>query len=278
VALAPVVGLVPLGYADMADRYSYIPSAFLWLGVAVGWRHLRPFLPPANRRAVARFVAVGVCCYGALFAVISLFHMQAWQNIRALHSMAALHEPANVFSLAQLGDIQLEQGSFRDALRTSARLLDGKRSWMTEEAWRRTRAQGHYVRGYALFRLGRPTDALEAFEQVAPHLDRTVFHEPTNNSAVYAMMAEAYLDVGFRDEALACYEAICRRLPEDSFEHAFYSGVMAYHSGEYALGIAHLTRAGDLCPDRAEVRAQVQANLVRCRQALAQHLGRPAPE
>jgi pentatricopeptide repeat protein len=262
VTLSPVSGLVPLGYVDMSDRYSYIPSAFLWLLAGFLFQLVAErfdWVPRLTRVAVVMVLAAG----GA-FMLESASYARLWQDIGTLTEAACRREPANVFALGQFGDIALDRGNLEDALLVGGRLAAAQRTWMTPEARQRALRRGLYLQGFALYGLGRPADALAAFEVIAPTLESTVYHQPTNNAAIWAMMADCYLRKGQVEQAIACYDSILERVREGSFEDHFYRGLRAVHKGDFAEGAAQFEQALVLRPDHAVARS----NLAECRRRL----------
>jgi tetratricopeptide (TPR) repeat protein len=261
-ALAPVSGLVPLGFVDLSDRYSCIPSACLWVLGAAGLQGValasaRADAAPAWRR-VHRLCLLAAVALALGYAAVSLVYSRLWRDLETLARAACSREPANVFALGLLGDILLDTNQFEEALVTGGRLAAADRGWMTPAARRRALARGLYLQGFALFRLGQLDDSRRAFEAIAADLGTTVFHEPTNNTAIYAMMAEAYLQQGHPAKALACYDAILKRVTAGSFEQAFYRGVRELQAGDLPAARSHFLEAERLRPGNPLVRSHLE--------------------
>jgi tetratricopeptide (TPR) repeat protein len=247
-ALAPVSGIVPLGFVDLSDRYGYIPSTFLWALAAAAVPTLLQPVGAAVRARVRRLCLAAAVTLAGAYAAQSLAAARAWRDIETLHRTACERDPANVFALGQLGGILLEAESFEEALAIGGRLAASAPAWMTPAARERALARGLYLQGFALFRLGQIEGAMQAFEALAPRLESTVFHEPTNNAAVYAMMAEGYLQQGAPSRARACYTAILGRVPAGGFEWHFYSAMLSLQTGDAAAARAHLLAADGIKP------------------------------
>lgn len=257
-ALGPVSGIVPLGHVDMSDRYGYIPSVFLWTLAAAGLQAASRGQGAVLGRLWRRLCLPALGLLAAGYAATSLLYSRLWQDIETLTRAACQREPANVFALGQLGDILLDVGGFDEALVIGGRLAAADHPWMTPAARRRALARGLYLQGFALFRLGQTEEALRAFETIAPHLETTVFHEPTNNTAIYAMMAEAYRQRGDQAGAGRCYDALLRRVPDTSFEWHFYKGVRSLCAGESAEAGVQFLAAERLRPGNPLVRQNLE--------------------
>lgn len=261
-ALAPVVGIMPLGYTDMSDRYSYIPSMFLWLAIAVLVERLRTgqilsthgWLPRNRQRLLAcgwGVFAIAFMCYARIYA-------RAWSDIRILNQLACLREPANVFALKQLGDIELDAGHFPEAMTLGERLLNARRSWMTEGRREDTLAKGLYLCGFSLFQMEQFDEALDMLIQLRPYLPRVMLHAPTRNAAIWGMLADLYQRKGNPTEAVACYDAILRTVSADSYEGQFYLGIRAQINGDREQALEHFKRAAALRPGNPTILAKVR--------------------
>lgn len=257
-ALAPVSGLVPLGYVDMSDRYGYIPSAFLWALVASALQAVLANRPPAGRRPWHRLCLPAVTALAVGYAATSLLYSRLWRDIETLTRSACRREPANVFALGQLGDILVDRGAFDEVLVLGGRLAAADHAWMTAAARQNALARGLYFQGFALYNLGKPEEALRIFEAIAPQLETAVFHEPTGNAVIYAMMAEAYLQRGDQAKALDCYDAILKRAAAGSFEWHFYSGVRGLVAEVPQEAGAHFLEAERLKPGHPVVRRNLE--------------------
>lgn len=265
-ALAPVSGIVPLGFTDFSDRYSYIPSAFLWMLVGLGITAL--LHQPSTAAKISRlrgFLAFVACVAVLASALHTTAYATAWRDIHTLHATSCAVKPANVFSLGQLGDIELENGEFMRVGAIGQRLLRADRTWMTSEARERAQNKGRYLVGIAAHSAGDTTAALEHLEPIIPLLDTTIFHIPTNNVAVWGVLADCYLRTGQMDKALAAYDSIVQRVPTGDYQAPFYRGVKAQVLDQPAEALRYFRQAASLRPDIP----LIQINIQRCQAALA---------
>lgn len=108
--LLPVVGLKPAGAVLMADRFTYVPLAGLF--IALAWGLDAGFRAPAARRAAA----AGAGLLMLLLAV--LCHRQAghWRDSEALFRHALAVAPDNPLALNNLGATLRQAGRTDEAL------------------------------------------------------------------------------------------------------------------------------------------------------------------
>ena len=97
-----------------------------------------------------------------------------------------------------------------------------------------------------------------AFEAIEPMLRTSIFHQPTNNVVIYAMMAELYVRRGNASRAIACYDAILDRVAPESFEAAFYQGVRCVQTGEREAALRAFLLADRRRPGHAAVRRNIE--------------------
>ena len=203
VSLVPVIGLIQLGSARMADRYSYVPLVGLF--VAITWlaAELGPVATPHRRRVLA---ACGAIVLAAL-ALAAAHQTASWRDTRTVfdHAIAAGHpsytahynlgsllgrtgevdaaiahleaaialEPEAADAYTNLGNCFLVKGDLARALEflTEAATLDPRQ------------VSARMSLGITLERLGRDAEAIASFEAA-----RAI--EP-GNQAIQATLATA---------------------------------------------------------------------------------------
>lgn len=106
--LVPVIGLVQVGRASMADRYTYVPLIGVFIAVVFGlrdlWRHLR-----------LRFISLGVLTGSALAACLVLTEHQLtfWRDDETLFGHVVAVTDNNVIALINYG-VALEKLGHED--------------------------------------------------------------------------------------------------------------------------------------------------------------------
>ena len=109
--LFPVIGLVQIGGAWRADRYTYFAFAGLFVAVAWGAAALVARLPRA--RPLAPLLAAALLAAWTLASERQLAH---WRNTRTLFEHALAVDPANAMAHASLGRFAEREGRYADAL------------------------------------------------------------------------------------------------------------------------------------------------------------------
>ena len=158
--LVPVIGVVPVGFQGIADRYLYVPMIGLLLAVAWTIREL------AGSRA-GRWIAVGLAAAGLTAeAVVTRRQISHWENSEALFRRAVTVTRNNFVMHYNLGRQLLLQerldealGQFREAIRIRPDYF---------------LAQNNV--GWTLMLQGRNEEAL-------PHLQESLRLEPSNAQA-----------------------------------------------------------------------------------------------
>ncbi len=106
--LAPVIGLVQIGSAGMADRYLYVPS--IGLTFIIAWS-----LPEAWLRShpgTARAVAVSII---ALLLILACHEVSYYRDTETLFRRAMAVTEDNFMACEKLGEIHMERGELEEA-------------------------------------------------------------------------------------------------------------------------------------------------------------------
>ena len=171
-ALAPVSGIFQLGSIDWADRYSYIPSAFIWFGVGMlisVWLRQKP-----AKQIQHLLVAFGVL-YCVYLAVIAQLHIPAWQSYPAVLEAACDQEPANYMALAHYGALNFRKGDYDGAIALSDRTLNRRPGWLYPRETDAMLNNAHYVKGISLYLLGRKHEAAKELNSIRNKMTRNSF-------------------------------------------------------------------------------------------------------
>ena len=121
IALLPVVGIVPFSFSEQADRWSYIPSAFVWFSIAL---ILTKTLYNKGMRFVSKrlFFFSVLAIYASILAFSNYQYQKIWKSRYTIFSYAADNIPVNTMALKYLGDLGLEQGNYEMALAAANQL------------------------------------------------------------------------------------------------------------------------------------------------------------
>ena len=109
--MAPVSGLVKLGFIDRADRYSYIPSAFIWLGIALLIMSFTSSKSARNKKYIAMALFFIVLVYG----YINIEYQKNWENLGILMEKACSYSNPSPLALRMLADDKLEKNDYKSA-------------------------------------------------------------------------------------------------------------------------------------------------------------------
>lgn len=189
-ALLPVLQLVPVGSAVAADRYTYLPSAGLFLLAAAAFFRLR-----GRAEAAASRLPLLLLYPAAFFALFTLgllgwARARLWNNSLALWNDAFSKYPSSVFVLRNRGVSLLDAGRYAEALEDFSRAVALYPGY----------AENWDERGSALFLLGRYDDGVQAYTK-ALELDPALPGARSNRS-------QAYKALGRKEAAAADFAAL----------------------------------------------------------------------
>ena len=217
--LVPVIGLVQVGRAAMADRYSYVPLIGVFIAVVYGVQTLavRFRFKPAALSLVA-----GLALAGCLFSTER--QLGYWRDDESLFGHAVAVTQNNATAHINLG-VALEQQGRRDEALTNyqAALRIDPDS-----------VEAHNDLANFLDAMGKPDEALVHYREALR----------LNPKAPLAHMnlGSLLLELGQFDEAMAQYHEAARLAPEDSRPH-YLMGKAQLRQGRSAGAVAHFRDA-----------------------------------
>jgi Flp pilus assembly protein TadD len=150
--LVPVIGLVQVGGAALADRYSYLPLVGLFIAVTFAALGLaaRLKIPPAALAGISIFILV------ACMATTEI-QLRYWRNSLTLFQHA----------LAVTTDNDITRNDLGVALEQNGQLAEAAEQYRAATRIEPNRYLGFHNLANVLDRLGQPTDALVAHRQAA---------------------------------------------------------------------------------------------------------------
>ncbi|HTY86730.1 MAG TPA: tetratricopeptide repeat protein, partial [Candidatus Acidoferrum sp.] len=263
--LVPVIGLVQVGQAAMADRYTYFPSIGLFIAVAFAGRDgARRFQFSPRILAVPAAMVLAGC------VLLAEKQLHYWRNDEALFTRAVKVTGDNEPTHLCLGQVYALNGrtaeaavEYRMALKLNPRRVKTynslalllARSGQTNEALAELQqaaqrfpadAATHDSLANLLADAGRTDEALAEF-QMAVRLDQA---QPLYRNNLGAFLAER----GRLDEALGHYAEAARLDPAD-WRAPYLTGKAMLKAGRDAEAITAFRRARQNAPDNPQIMA-----------------------
>jgi len=259
--LVPVIGLVQVGGASHADRYTYVPLIGIFLAAAWGSAELLSRHP-------WRRVALGAAGGAAVLGLAAASYHQAgyWRDSVTLFSRAIAVTEKNWMAWTNLGVALEETGRsedavarYREALRidpefaqawydlgvSTARLgRDREAIGYYREALRRAPdlAEAWYNLGVLTEKLGQPREAMDSY--------REALRSDPGFARAWYNLGLAHGRAGEIQEAIDCLGQAVRNDP--SYVDAWYNlGIAHARSGRPGDAVAYFREALRLAPDSA---------------------------
>ena len=275
--LVPVIGLVQVGAASHADRYTYLPAVGLWIMVAWGAAELAERWP----RAKPAIAGLGAASCAACLCV-TWFQVQYWENSIALFSHALQVTSGNYVAYNNLGSAlknegQIDEaiadferaveirGGFTDALinlgdayQAQGRFEEGARYSSAALSINPASVEAHVNLGTALGALGRAAEAEAQFRQA-------VQLRPDDPKA-HNDLGLALASQGKAGEALEEFTAAVRLDPEYA-NAQFNLGAALANSGRLQEAVAHFSEALRIQPDFRRARESLESVTARLRES-----------
>jgi protein O-mannosyl-transferase len=259
VTLLPVIGLVQIGDAAMADRYTYIPLIGPFIALVWAAHDLSARLP-------YRRIALSVLAAAVLSACMVLTFIQVgqWQNTVSLFAQGLKTTPGSYRIYNMLGEWYMKEGRPEEALARFEKAVE----------LNPLSSSALYKIGKILLSQGRTEEAMERFSKIASPADYFArsqyelgsiylsrgdadkaidyFERGIRTGKLYpqlcARMADALLMKGRLDEALQYTLRALERQADDAKLH-YNAGNLLIGKGRVSEAIAHFREAVRLSPD-----------------------------
>ncbi len=264
--LIPVIGIVAVGQAALADRYTYL--SLIGLTICVAW----PAAEVASRGRSAR-IGVGVVAALWLAALVPLTRAQVrtWRDSTSLFEHALAVTERNHVAHINLAVVALNarewdpaETHLREALRFAPRsaLARGALGEALRGQQRPARALRHFraalerqpdstrwLEGLAaaLIDLGRSEEAVAVLRGAL---------EKRSSAQLHSNLGLALLNAGDHSKAIDHFEEALRRKPGLAEAHANL-GVALLETGRLEASIEHLERSLEITPDLAVIRGHL---------------------
>ncbi|HEY5999605.1 MAG TPA: tetratricopeptide repeat protein [bacterium] len=225
--LAPVLGLVQVGYQAHADRYTYLPQIGLTVAAVWGAATL------AGRWRVRRLAPAAGAATIAALATIATTQAGLWRDGETIfrHTLAVTRD--NWLVRGNLGFLLFSQGRYAEAepeLREAVRINPAFSS-----------AQNNL--GNVLALTGRAAEAIPAF--------RAAIAADPRNAQASANLGNALAEVGRLDEAAEAYRAAIRLDPAGAVARVNLGAILA-NAGRLPEAEALFRETTRLRPDSSE--------------------------
>jgi len=220
--LIPVIGLVQVGEQAMADRYTYLPS----IGIAIGLAWGIPLLFPREDMRKKILFPAGIAVL-IILAVLTWQQCGYWKNSIELFNHALQVTKNNNYAHESIGSVLLDEGKNEAAIEHYNEALRIKSD----------NAYIHFNRGLAFFRLGQPQRAIEDYNEAI--LLKPDFTDAYNNRGT------SYAKLGQYQNAIEDYNKAIYL--NHNYADAYESRAVIYlNQQNYQLGCPDAQKACEL--------------------------------
>ncbi len=254
-AMAPVAGFFQLGHADYADRYTYIPSAFLWFGAVWAFQSMISARSVFSEKVklTVFFILLGYLCW---LIVLSVLGTNIWKDYESIISYSCSPEYVNDMALCSQGVNALKANRYNEAMLVAERLKKYNYNWMNEARRRELKIMALYLEGQICYDFKKYPRAYVCFATAYPLFKDTQVRRRGIFETIASKLYELNMMRGKPKEAMIClksYLMACKG-PQKNFKFYFYSGVMAMMQKNYAAAVTAYKKALELQPDDEALR------------------------
>ena len=227
--LVPVIGLVQVGGAALADRYTYLPSIGVFLAVAFSVRDLA-----ARFRIPKIVITVAAAAILAGCLILTENQLPCWRDSQTLFAHAAAVTEDNDVAHTNLGVALEQQGKWDEALA----------EYRKAERLAPERYQVHNNLGNLLANMGKSKEALAEYQE-ALRID-------SNDAAPHNNLGTLLVDLGRYTEAMEQYTE-AERLDSNDWHAPYLMGKAQLKQGRDLEAIPYFRQAVRNDPNNLQV-------------------------
>jgi tetratricopeptide (TPR) repeat protein len=230
--LLPVLQIIPVGNAMVADRYSYIPGVGICFLVASFFLFVKDKF--RTRKSLQMALSAGMGLLIIIFCCLSFNRCSVWKD-----SLTLWNDVVSKYSVDAAyyfrGLAYAEQGNYPMAISDYNQAIEKNHEY----------ALALDARGTALFNVGQYDKALEDYSEAIRIIPK--------NAISYANRGTLYSQKGDFQKAIADYSEAIKIYPNGAFA-SFCNRGMAYgHLGDYNNAIDDFSQAINLNPGYGQV-------------------------
>ena len=229
--LVPVIGLVQVGSAAMADRYTYFPMVGVLIAIAYGARDLVRRRPGCRTAVGAAGVAAPLLC-----VLLTERQLHYWRDSESLFAHTLAVTENNAYAMNNYGVTQELAGRKEAAL-----------------AWYRKAVQIDPGNVQAQYNLGNVLDKLGQPEAARRELLKAVDLDP-GQAYLHNTLGTVLVELGRFDEAARQFAEAQRLDPTDAWV-PFETGMLYLKQGREAEAVDQFRLALRLDPDNFQILA-----------------------
>jgi tetratricopeptide (TPR) repeat protein len=221
VNIFPVLQLLPVGNAIMADRYSYVPSIGVFVLAGIALRNTEKSKMPMQ---------VAFIAYGAVLGILTVQRCGVWRNSVTLWEDTVKKHPTADIAWSNLGSARNNEGKYEEAIRNYDQAIRVNPVY----------ADAYAKRGMTKRNAGDYGGALQ-------DLDKSIALKP-GSAFAHAARGSALMYLNRFDEANAAFSQALRLEPKSPDAYAG-RGIVKARLGDVAGALADLNASLRLQPD-----------------------------
>ena len=251
-ALLPMAGFKVIGNAEFADRYSYYPSIFIWIGMAAVLEYY------SKRQFILKFT---FWAYGSLIAVLGICYLHTWQTEDSFIT-AALGDGvnANPAVLRMAAWSSFEKKEYNAALNFAYQAAENTRNAVERDA-----SKLHILafEGMCELALGNP-GGLKKIDAAITHSLWGILRtsDRSFSEKVLLVSADAHLSRNTPEDerfAVGIFNVLgCITGGSDPAKELNYRAIAAYLQKDYRAAEALMFQALQYAPNDANMRANLE--------------------
>jgi protein O-mannosyl-transferase len=241
IALAPVSGIVKLGFIDRADRYSYIPSAFIWFGAALLIMQSIKSHSATFKKLITIFMTTIILFYG----LKNYEYQQFWKTFDLVLDKACSYKNSNIIALKIKAEHALSIKDYKEAYFISDIFLNLNKQDPKNRHSIYCYISAIYIRMKIAYEYNQIPLALKYFNLIKDRIIKAdIWYEN------YLLVgAGCYNMIGNKTEAIRLMDKVLKLDNLQEFDKFFYGGIREYYANDYKKAVLNFNNALKIRPD-----------------------------
>ena len=247
--LAPVSGFIKLGFTDHADRYSYIPSFFIFLGLAL---IVSQFISEHKLRKL--FISGFLIIVFIFFAYKNIEYQRSWENLNVLTQKACSYQTVSPLALKMLADDELNKKDFKEVNFIANRFLKINQTYSFNPHSFYNYTNSIYLKMKIAFEYDKYSQALYYFSLIQNKMNTK---DPWYKDYLLTGIQCSYL-LKRNSDAVKLIDKVLKIKNLNNYEKLYYSGIKEMFLQNDQKALKHFEEALKIHPDDINLIKNIQ--------------------
>jgi hypothetical protein len=256
-SILPIGSFILLGGTDHADRYSYIPSVFIWFSFGLiltktlygnnfSIKKSKILFIPSRK-----FTFIILLVYSAILIELNYQYQKIWHTHYSVFYYAADSISANPVALHYLAELELYLGNYDNVVELTKQLEQKNKNSLVSL----------YLKATVKYYSTNKTDASKLLLYILPLYRSEAYKYHDTNShylKILNMLIDYSYSTGDTKKAIEYINEMLSYKRLNKFKKCFYHGIKTYYLKDYKTAISWFNKALELKPNDKKTKENIK--------------------